>query len=387
MSHRWAWPFLQSVDYVTLNLPTYTTIVRFPMDLSTIKNRVMAGYYEDDIDALLDDVALVWANAQTFNLPNHDVYIMAETLRKEFNKGMAKIDRTIVVRQRKRPAPGSATRYSQDTLDEEDEDDLDDEETDLDDDDDDDDPDVHMSSRNGTTKSRPRKRARTTSRRGSTKRSSKTSSRSTSQRSTPAPKPLSVRTQAPPARRQTNTLDHTPLTYREKTTLKADIFRLPPAHLQHVLQIIEEAGTDFGDADDEIEIDFDKMDIATLRRLQSYCRTLNHGGSASVVTPVGTAPTPVTPAAPRVFEDDEDSSSSDDSDVDFTPAPRRAPSRPSPGGRPPATSRIFAVCSWARPRSWRRSPRTVSSSAAPWARARRATGSRPMARSSASPAR
>ena len=62
------------------------------------------------------------------------------------------------------------------------------------------------------------------------------------------------------------------LAQKEKQMLKDDIFKLPPHKLGPVVEIISKSSTSVAGDDDEIEIDIDKLDVATLRELQEYVK-------------------------------------------------------------------------------------------------------------------
>lgn len=73
------------------------------------------------------------------------------------------------------------------------------------------------------------------------------------------------RTQAPKAER--------PLSYQEKKALGQDINKLPADKIQRVLDIIAESGSQMiGDGAEEVEIDIEKIDTPTLKALQKYVR-------------------------------------------------------------------------------------------------------------------
>ena len=44
-NHSQSWPFKEPVDHVKLNIPTYPEIVRAPMDLLTVKTKLLNGGY------------------------------------------------------------------------------------------------------------------------------------------------------------------------------------------------------------------------------------------------------------------------------------------------------------------------------------------------------
>ncbi|KDO26014.1 hypothetical protein SPRG_08667 [Saprolegnia parasitica CBS 223.65] len=86
MKHELAWPFLEPVDPVKLNIPTYFQIIERPMDLGTIQGRLQLTASGDDhdemvnvfgppaamttygcIDEYKNDLLLVFDNAIKFN--------------------------------------------------------------------------------------------------------------------------------------------------------------------------------------------------------------------------------------------------------------------------------------------------------------------------------
>ena len=78
-NHVEAWPFLEPVDPVALQIPEYFDVIRHPMDLSTIRTRLgsYSGWTElqSDLDLMLDN-AIVFNNA-----PNHPIAQIARRLR------------------------------------------------------------------------------------------------------------------------------------------------------------------------------------------------------------------------------------------------------------------------------------------------------------------
>ncbi|CAA7031423.1 unnamed protein product [Microthlaspi erraticum] len=83
MTHQYGWVFNTPVDVVKLNIMDYFTIIKHPMDLGTVKNKLASGTYSCPSE-FSADVRLTFSNAMTYNPPGHDVYIMADTLRKFF---------------------------------------------------------------------------------------------------------------------------------------------------------------------------------------------------------------------------------------------------------------------------------------------------------------
>ena len=71
------YPFYEPVNHVALGLNDYTNIVKNPMDLSTIKRRLEADYYEE-YQSVYSDVKLMFENCCLYNPPGHDVVKMAK---------------------------------------------------------------------------------------------------------------------------------------------------------------------------------------------------------------------------------------------------------------------------------------------------------------------
>lgn len=59
-----SWPFLLPVN--TKQFPTYRKIIRWPMDLSTIKKKLIDGQYKSRED-FCSDVRLIFKNCEIFN--------------------------------------------------------------------------------------------------------------------------------------------------------------------------------------------------------------------------------------------------------------------------------------------------------------------------------
>ncbi|TYZ58792.1 hypothetical protein PybrP1_001568 [[Pythium] brassicae (nom. inval.)] len=92
-AHNYRGAFNSPVDPIALNLPTYTSIVKNPMDLGTVKKKLGDGQYIE-IEDFVRDVRLVFENAKLFNAPGHSVHTSAELLLKRFESELkAGLDR------------------------------------------------------------------------------------------------------------------------------------------------------------------------------------------------------------------------------------------------------------------------------------------------------
>lgn len=124
-------------------------------------------------------------------------------------------------------------------------------------------------------------------------------------------------------------LDVTPLTTREKQTLKVDLSKLPLEKLGPVIQLCSQNSGVEEKSDDSITIDIEKLDIPTLRKLQKYAKKTigemnRKKGSKSPATPAmkKVAPSPLLESPPMP-----------------QPSPSRPPPTPIPAVLPPAPQR------------------------------------------------
>jgi len=83
MKHKFGWVFNAPVDVVKLNIPDYFTVIKHPMDLGTVQNKIAKGSYTGPLE-FAADVRLTFSNALSYNPPKTDVNIMADTLSKFF---------------------------------------------------------------------------------------------------------------------------------------------------------------------------------------------------------------------------------------------------------------------------------------------------------------
>ena len=67
LTHPLAWPFLEPVDPIKLNIPTYFQIIEFPMDLGTIQAKLLLEDTYNTLDEYKHDLLLVFKNAIKFN--------------------------------------------------------------------------------------------------------------------------------------------------------------------------------------------------------------------------------------------------------------------------------------------------------------------------------
>ncbi|XP_076866111.1 bromodomain-containing protein 4 isoform X2 [Brachyhypopomus gauderio] len=86
----YAWPFYKPVDVETLGLHDYHDIIKHPMDLTTIKDKLDMRQYRD-AQEFAADVRLMFSNCYKYNPPDHEVVAMARKLQDVFEMRFAKM--------------------------------------------------------------------------------------------------------------------------------------------------------------------------------------------------------------------------------------------------------------------------------------------------------
>ncbi|XP_074007568.1 bromodomain testis-specific protein [Numenius arquata] len=122
--HNFSWPFHQPVDAAALNLPDYYSIIKKPMDLSTIKKRLEHNYYTKAAECI-EDFKTMFLNCYIYNKPGDDIVFMAQELEKVFMQKIAQMppeERLVILKKGKRkgkkpeemqqPNPGTSNEQS-----------------------------------------------------------------------------------------------------------------------------------------------------------------------------------------------------------------------------------------------------------------------------------
>lgn len=104
MAKTEAGPFLEPVDWKFYGLMDYPTIIKTPMDLSTVLNNLEQGRYSST-ELFAKDVRLIWRNAMTYNRPDSDIYATADKFKRLFDRRFSKIAKTGGVRRRRENEP------------------------------------------------------------------------------------------------------------------------------------------------------------------------------------------------------------------------------------------------------------------------------------------
>lgn len=85
--HRDAAPFLHPVDYVKLNVPDYPKVIKYPMDLTTVDQKLNSGEY-DNVEDFINDIRLVFMNCYKFNGPEAMISMLCQNVENAFEKSL-----------------------------------------------------------------------------------------------------------------------------------------------------------------------------------------------------------------------------------------------------------------------------------------------------------
>ncbi|KII64746.1 Bromodomain-containing protein [Thelohanellus kitauei] len=86
--HDYAYPFLSPVDTIALKIPDYYNIIKFPMDLGTVRNKLKGGQYSH-ASQFIRDVRLVFTNCFRYNAPETEVFMCGQKLQQAFEQTIA----------------------------------------------------------------------------------------------------------------------------------------------------------------------------------------------------------------------------------------------------------------------------------------------------------
>ncbi|PGG98273.1 hypothetical protein AJ79_08910 [Helicocarpus griseus UAMH5409] len=103
-------PFYQPVDPVALNIPTYHSIIKKPMDLGTVQTKLQTGQYENakEMEA---DVRLIFKNCYKFNIPGDPTYNAGKSLEDLFDNKWSQKGRWIAAHE---PSSGNQSAGTSD---------------------------------------------------------------------------------------------------------------------------------------------------------------------------------------------------------------------------------------------------------------------------------
>ncbi|KAJ5739826.1 hypothetical protein N7533_012610 [Penicillium manginii] len=245
-------PFYAPVDPVALNIPTYHSIIKKPMDMTSIKSKLTTGQYENSKE-FEADVRLMFKNCYRFNLPGDPTYQCGKALEAVFDLKWAQKQEYL---DRHEPHPEHNSDSSDDDSDEEAESDEDDEQlSELQ-------RKIAEMSRQVEMITQKKKKTPPTSKKSGTKtkavkkESKKTTTKKEKKSSKPA-KPEKTRF----------------VSYNEKQIISNGISALPDKKMQQALQIIQSNVPSLKNtAEAEIELDIDELPNDVLLLLLKFVK-------------------------------------------------------------------------------------------------------------------
>lgn len=88
--------FLEPVDPVKLQIPTYFDVVKRPMDLSTMDKKLKDGQYSD-IQQFNADMELMFENCYKFNGISGHIADMTTNVKKSFHKQLERLPKLVCI--------------------------------------------------------------------------------------------------------------------------------------------------------------------------------------------------------------------------------------------------------------------------------------------------
>lgn len=267
MEHQWAGAFNAPVDWKKFNLLDYPQKIRHPMDFGTVRQRLVASKYKLPVE-FATDVRLVFSNAFLYNAPGSPIFKMAKGLDTIFERRFEELMKKL------RPSKAALAKIEADKKRK-----------------------ANAIAQKNNEKPSYRRRAPPKSAKRPRSSDSYSRSRPSKRRPNDHDSMLSkMREQMEQMQKTINQLQNShesaprkrsskkrsepkPLSFDEKRALSVKINELPGEKLTRVLQIISARLPIEQQGSDEIEIDIDSLDTATLRELQKYCKTCSNAAA------------------------------------------------------------------------------------------------------------
>ena len=83
-------PFSEPIDPIQQQCINYFQVIKNPMDLKTVMNKLESSLYKD-VNEWASDIELIWKNAFTFNTNESPIFLMALDNQQWFQKKLSKI--------------------------------------------------------------------------------------------------------------------------------------------------------------------------------------------------------------------------------------------------------------------------------------------------------
>ncbi|KAI3979021.1 hypothetical protein MKX01_016196 [Papaver californicum] len=231
MKHKHGWVFNTPVDVKGLGLRDYYVIIKKPMDLGTVKNKLSRNGYKSPSE-FAEDVRLTFDNAMTYNRKGQDVHIMAEELLKIFEDKWVALQAEFNRKSVGVPKSKSIGKRS-------------------------------------VSPPRPLETKRNFDR-------SESPTVPVNIQLKPSDAVGSGRISAP-KKPKASDINKREMTYEEKQRLSTNLQSLPLDKLDNVVQIIKNRNSSLLHNDDEIEVDIDSVDTETLWELDRFVTNYRKG--------------------------------------------------------------------------------------------------------------
>ena len=89
-----SYEFREPVPWRELGLSDYPEIIKKPMDLKTVRSKLVKGKY-NNYEEFFKDVYLIWDNCKTYNIQGSDIYKLAEDCEKISRRAINKAKEAI----------------------------------------------------------------------------------------------------------------------------------------------------------------------------------------------------------------------------------------------------------------------------------------------------
>ncbi|KAJ6007066.1 hypothetical protein N7522_005417 [Penicillium canescens] len=250
--YNWVMPFYYPVDPVALNIPTYHSVIKKPMDLSTVQSKLKTGQYENAKE-FETDVRLIFKNCFRFNIPGDPTYVCGQRAEEIFNQKWAQKSDYLDAHE---PHPEQNSDYSDEDSDEDAEESEEDDEklTLLQ-------KQIAEMSRQVEAITNKKKKTPPSSKKAGKSKSSKKDSR----KSASGKRDKKSKSSKPERTR--------PVTYAEKQLISQGISSLPDKKMQDALQLIQNNVPQLkGTNEAEIELDIDELPNNVLFLLLAFVK-------------------------------------------------------------------------------------------------------------------
>jgi len=260
-----SYPFVSPVDPVALNIPSYLTIIKKPMDFGTIEKNLKNGAYQSAKD-FYKDAQLVFGNCYKFNPEGDAVNKMGHQLEDIFEKLWDEKDAWLAQHA---PAPEQSPElYSEEEDDEEEEEEADPAQAQF------------LAIQKQIAELNQTAQALLQQQQGGNKRPSPKANPKKKKPAPPAKRKPSLPLSVPPplnksARSKPRVKAPAPLSFVQKQEISEGISTLGDADMRKAVQIIRNGCPHLANVhDDEMELDMDEINDDTLRELFKFIKSI-----------------------------------------------------------------------------------------------------------------